>query len=478
MDYSLKKKAINGMLWTGAERFGAQLIQFIISIVIARVLLPHDYGIIGMLAIFMGVAQTFIDSGFANALIQKKDRNEQDYSTVFYFSIVVGILIYLLLFFSAPLIAKFYSQPILVPVTRVYMLILVFNGVSISQTAKLTVELNFRTQAIISIVSVTVSGTIGIILAYNSYGVWALVWQGISMSIIRSISIWIASKWLPLLSFSKKSFHRLFSFGGKLLASSMINTVYSNISTLIIGRVYQATELGVFTRAQQFCLLPTQTITNIVIKVNYPILSSVQDDNEKLVESYKTLLRTPVFLLFPILFGLAVLAKPLVVVLLGNNWLPSATLIPILCFGFLWEPLTNINLNLLYVKGRTDLVLKLELIKKPIAFIMLVAAIPFGLEIMCAALALYDFVAFVFNCYYTGKILNFGLIKQVRSLLPIFSYSIFMSLIVLSVYLIFNNSLLQLVVGILLGLISYIGIAFLYKDRSLNQILQIVHIKR
>lgn len=462
------------MLWTGIERLGTRFIQFIIEILIARILLPSDYGLIGMLAIFMGIAQTFIDSGFANALIQKKDRNNKDYSTVFYFSIIVSIIIYIILFFSAPLIADFYNQPLLTSITRVYMWTLVINGFSISQTAKLTVDLNFKAQAVISIISIIISGIVGIALAFTGFGVWALVWQGITLSFTRTTTIWIASRWVPLLSFSKESFKRLFSFGSKLLASSLINSIYSNISTIVIGKAFKATDLGFFTRAQQFCQLPTQTITNIVVKVNYPILSQLQEDNIKLVESYKTLLRTPVFILYPILFGLAFLAHPLIEVFLGNKWLPSSVLIPILCFGCLWEPLTHINLNLLYVKGKTDLVLKLELIKKPIAFLLLFCAIPIGLKGMCWAISIYSFIAFCFNCHYTGKILNFGFFHQIKSLLPIIAYSLVMSMGIVISTLFVESPLPKLIIGTLIGMAIYLSIAVIFKDRSMAQIVSII----
>ena len=437
------------MLWTGLDRLGTCVIQFVIEILIARVLLPSDYGLIGMLAIFMIIAQTFIDSGFLNALIQKKDRNLNDYSTVFYFSIIVASVIYLILYFSAPFIADFYHQPVLCKVARVYLLTLIINSFSITQTAKLTIDLNFKVQAITSILSIIISGSIGIYLAYNGFGVWALVWQGITAAFVRTITIWIASRWKPLLVFSKESFDRLFSFGSKLLASSLINNVYNKISTLIIGKAFHATELGFFTRAQQFCQLPTQTITNIVIKVNYPILAELQDNDEKLVESYKILLRTPIFILYPLLFGMSVLAT-----------------------------LSSINLNLLYVKGQTNLVLKLEFIKKPIAFTLLFCSIPFGLNGICCAIALYNFIAFAFNCYYTGKILDFGFFKQVKAILPIFIYSIIMSILVYASTFVLDMPMSKLLVGISVGVISYFIISLLSRDSSLFQLLRLIKLRK
>jgi len=477
LESKVKEKAVTGMLWTGAERLGTQFIQLAIGIIIARVLIPSDYGLLGMLAIFMGIAQTFIDSGFANALIQKKDRNPKDYTTVFYFSIVVGVLIYIILFACAPLIARFYDQPILTSIARVYMLTLIINSLSISQTAKLTIDLNFKIQAITSIVSIIISGTIGIILAYNGYGVWALVWQGLSSACIRTVMIWIGCRWLPMISFSRESFKRLFSFGNKLLVSSLINNIYSNISTLIIGKAFNSSDLGFFTRAQQFCQLPTQTITNIVIKVNYPILSQLQDDNDKLIDAYKSLLRTPVFILYPILFGLAILSEPFIQVLLGKKWVESASLIPILCFGCLWEPLTHINLNLLYVKGKTDLVLKLELIKKPIAFFMLFCSIPLGLAGMCWAISIYNLIAFSFNCYYTGKLLEFGFFKQIKALYPIYLYCVIMGIATYGISSLFESPIYKLSIGVLTGMIVYLTVSLVSHDSSINQILRILQSK-
>lgn len=462
------------MIWTGLERIGARGLQFVIEIIIARILTPSDYGLIGMLAIFMGIAQTFLDSGFANALIQKKDRSLTDYSTVFYFSITIGAILYVILYYSAPLIAEFYHQPALAEITRVYMLTLLFNGLTIVPTAKLTINLEFRLQAAITIIAILLSGIIGIYCAYNDLGVWALVWQGISLAVFRLIFIWIFSKWRPLLIFSIGSFKRLFSFGSKLLVSSLINNIYSNISTLIIGKVFQAKDLGYFTRANQFTLLPATLITGIVLKVNFPILSQLQDDDKNLISAYKTLLRTPVYILYPILITLSILAKPFIDVLLGDIWTPVATLIPILAIGYLCEPLTHINLNLLYVKGRSDLVMKLEFIKKPIAFVMLICAIPFGLKGMCLSMTLYDFIAFAVNCHYTKKLLNYGLSQQVKALLPILGYCIVMGLIESTVYITHFPSLYKLLAGGTIGIITYMIISVICKDPSFNLFIGII----
>ncbi len=474
---SIKNSAIKGMAWTGVERMTCQVAQFVIGIIIARVLMPSDYGVIGMLAIFIAIAQSILDSGFANALIQKKDRTNVDYCTVFYFNIIVSLVLYSVFFISAPYIANFYNMPILESVARVVSLSMIINGLTIVQTAKLTIDLNFKLQSIISITSTLVSGGVGIVLAYNGYGVWALVFQGLASSTMRMLLLWSFSHWKPILTFSYGSFKQLFSFGSKLLCSGLINTIYNNLYTLVIGKAFSAANVGLYNRGNHFVSLPTDTITQTVVKVNYPILSSLQDDNEKLVATYRKLLRTPLYILFPILFGLAVLAEPLVLVLLGEQWIDCVPIMQILCLGYMWSPLTHINLNLLYVKGKSDKVLKLELIKKPIAFAILFASIPFGIWWMCAGRAIYFFIAFTLNCHYTKKLLNYGFTSQIKEVLPIIANVLVMSLIVTLSIGLFDSSLLQLIVGAFVGVISYVTFSILTKDSSFYELLNIVRIR-
>ncbi|MBR1940234.1 MAG: lipopolysaccharide biosynthesis protein [Bacteroidaceae bacterium] len=462
-------KAISGMAWTGLDKLASYAIQFVISIVIARLLMPSDFGIIGMLAIFIAIAQTFLDSGFANALIQKKGRTEVDYATVFYFNIVISVLLYGVFYVCAPLIAAFYNIPILTDVTRVVTLSLIINGFVIVQTAKLSIDLNFRLQALASIFSVIVSGIVGLWLAYIGWGVWALVYQNVSHALVRALILWIFARWRPLFVFSFDSFKQLFSFGSKLLASSLINTIYTNIYTLVIGKAFSPAEVGFFNQGNHFSKLPMQIVQDIVVKVNYPILSELQDDNNRLVLTYKKLLRTPMFILFPILVGLCAVASPLIEVLLGEKWLPCVPILQVLCIGYMFTPLTTINLNLLYVKGRSDLVLKLEFIKKPIAFLILFASIPFGLIWMCVGKALYEFIAFSFNCYYTKKLLSYGIGKQLKELLPIFINVGLMFVLVTLTMSFFEIPLVKLVVGIVVGMLSFLLFAYFTKDESLGE---------
>lgn len=470
----IKGKAVSGMAWTGIERLATQAIQFIIGIIIARILMPSDYGIVGMLAIFMAIAQTFLDSGFASALIQKKDRTDVDYSTVFYFNIATAILLYGVFYVSAPWIASFYNMPILNNVTRVTTLSLIISGLTIVQQAKLTIDLRFRELAIASIFSVILSGVCGIIMAYNGLGVWALVFQGLLSAFFRTSILWLSSTWRPSFLFSIESFKRLFSFGSKLLCSGMINTIYNNLYTLVIGKAFNASEVGFYNRANQFATLPSATITQMVVNVNFPILSQMQDDNERLINTYRKLLCTPLFILTPILLGIAAVGYPLIEIVLGEKWLPCVPYLQILCVGCLFNPLTHINLNLLYVKGRSDLVLKLELIKKPIGFLILFVSIPFGIWWMCFGAALYNFIAFVFNCYYTKKLLNYGFFMQMRELANIFIGGIIMWLVVTAVMMLFSDVNFKLLVGIISGVLSYTLYAFITREKSYKEIKEII----
>lgn len=467
MDSETKGKVIKSMKWSSVDTLGTQCIQFVLSILIARQLTPADYGLIGMLSIFIAISATFVDSGFGSALIQKKDADNNDYSTAFYFNVGVAAVMYGILYFCAPLIADFYNQPLLTQVTRVYLVSLLISALYQVQSSRMSKSLDFKSKAIISISSLIISGGVGLSLAYSGYGVWTLVWQGIVSTAVSCIMFWVMDHWHPLLIFSKRSFKHLFGFGGKLLGSQLINTIYNNISTIVIGKAYNADDLGLFSRAKGFAQLPMSTVTSLVMKVNYPILAELQDDNERLLEAYKVILRAPLFLLFPILFGMSALAYPMIEVLLGSKWLGCVPMLVILCMGYVWSPLTSINLNLLYVKGRTDLVLKLEFIKKPIAFAMLLGAIPLGIYGMTAAIALYEFIAFSINCYYTKKILDYGFIQQMKEIMPIIGYSIVMAIIVLISIWFIPSALFKLTVGVLVGIISYYLMARVNRDSTL-----------
>ena len=333
MSDSLKSQAVRGVLWSAVERFSVQGIQFVLSIIIARLVAPSEYGLIAMLGIFLAIAQTFIESGFSNALIQKKDRTEIDFSTVFYFNIVVSLVVYLILFLSAPYIALFYKEPLLDIITKWVGLNIIISALSIVQRAKLTIQLNFKTQAKASLIAVIVSGICGITMAYYGYGVWALVCQSLLNNLLNTLLLWVFARWMPAFIFSWQSFKGLFSFGSKLLLSGLLHTIYLNLYTLVIGRKYSATDVGYYNRSYSLAQYPSVNIVGVITRAIYPIQCEMQHDEERLSSSFIQYLRMSCYIIFPLMVGLAVLSKPMVLVLLTDKWVSMSELLSILCIA-------------------------------------------------------------------------------------------------------------------------------------------------
>lgn len=468
---SFKNEAIKGMSWSAIEKFASQAIAFVLGIIMARLLDPSDYGLIGMLAIFIAIAMTIADSGFGSALIQKQDKKTEDYSTFLLFNIGINVFLYLILFFSAPWIAEYYHTPILKDVTRVITLQLVINAIFSAQQIKLRIDLKFKEASIISLISQVFTGIVGVTLAYLGWGVWALVIQTLFSCLIRGILATIYMKgWRPGFRFSRDSFHSLFGFGSKILVSSLINTIYENLYTLIIGRRFTPTEVGHYNRGIQLATFPSNVATDIIVSVNYPILSKLQNDDARLIQAYKKMLTIPLFVLYPAIIGLGVLAEPTVALLLKEKWLPCVPFLRIMCLGALFTPLTSINLNLLYVKGRSDLVLKLEFLKKPIGFALILITMQFGIIWLMAGKALYEFIAFSFNCHYTGKILGYGWKEQVSEILPILLKASVMGVTVYLVCMLLSGWWAKLLIGIATGIIVYLFLALITRDNNLKEI--------
>ncbi len=476
MAETLKNKTIKGVVWSAVERFSVAGINFIFGLILARLLMPSDYGVIAMLAIFMAVAQTFIDSGFSNALIRKPDRTETDNATAFYFNIVVGIVCYIILFFSAPLIASFYDTPILVPLTRVLGLNLIFNSLCVVQQALLSVNLDFKTQAKISLLSVLISGPIGIACAYYGLGVWALVAQSVLAAFLRMFLLWLLAKWRPTERFSKSSFHSLFSYGSKLLASGLLDTIYNNLYTIIIGKKFAATDLGLYTRADHFAQFPAINITGILQRVSFPVLSTIQNEDERLAVNYRKFLRLSGFVVFPLMIGMAVVAEPLIRLILTDKWIACVPFLQVLCFALMWYPIHAINLNLLQVKGRSDLFLRLEIYKKILGVCTLCITVPLGLMAMCIGRVATSIICLALNTHYTGQLINLGYWKQMRDLLPTLLNSLVMGVLVYAVqhYLSGSSSGLLLLVGVLVGALYYIASNYLMQTMEWKEFISII----
>ncbi len=466
MSDSVKHRAVKGVMWSAVERFSVQGIQFVLSIVIARLVLPSEYGLIAMLGIFLAIAQTFVDSGFSNALIQKKDRTEVDYSTVFYFNILIALVVYGVLFISAPYIASFYREPELTVVTRWVGLNLLLNGLSIVQRAKLTVCVGFKTQAKASLIAVLMSGLVAVCLAYRDYGVWALVLQSLLSSFLNTLLLWIFSRWLPLWCFSWKSFRSLFSFGSKLLLSGLLHTIYINLYSLVIGRRYSAMDVGFYNRANQFSGFPSTNLVGIITRVIYSVQCELQDDTERLNRSFMCYLRVSCYIIFPLMTLLAVLSDPLIRFLLTDKWLPSAELLSILCIAYMWYPVMVINNQILNVKGRSDYFLRAEILKKVVAIAILCATLPFGVRWLCWGIVLYNFSDIGIIIYYSKKVISTGYMEQIKNIFPLFLLSLGMGMSAYIAQSMIKGSLPQLIIGGLVALFSYLLLGFLFKVRE------------
>jgi len=473
-EQGLKSKTVSGIVWSLIERLSVQAIFFIITVIMARLLTPHDYGLIGLLAIFIEVSQALVDSGFGQALIRKQNRTEEDNCTMFYFNIVVSSFLYLCLWLIAPLVAKFYDAPLLCPVMRVVCLGIIFNSFGFVQRALLTIKLDFKTQMKSSLIAAIISGVVGIWMAYNNYGIWAIAAQQISNYGINTGILWLLTKWRPRLLYSWKSFREMFGFGSKLVAASILNTVYNNIYQIVIGKVFSPSSLGHYTRAKQFADFPSANLSNIIQRVTFPVLCELQNDDERLKMAYVKTLRMIAFIIFPIMCGLAGVAKPLIAILLGEKWMFCATLLSIICFSFMWNPIHSLNLNLLQVKGRSDLFLKLEIIKKIWGVFILVVTVPFGLIVMCYSMILSTIVGLWINTYYTGKIIGVGFLRHLKEVLPILLISLLMSALLFVVQFFVANNILCLVISILMGIVFYFVAVRMTKIKEMNELLLMI----
>ncbi|MCH5225003.1 MAG: lipopolysaccharide biosynthesis protein [Muribaculaceae bacterium] len=472
---NLKKKTVKGTFWSSVERFSVQAIQFVVMIFMARILTPADYGIVGMLAVFLAVSQSLIDSGFSQALIRKQNRTQLDNSTVFYFNIIVGLTMYFTLFFCAHPIARFYDQPILIPITRIMAISLPLNSLAVVQRAILTINLNFKTQAAASLASAVVTGIVGLSLAYTGYGVWAIVWASLAGTFVNVLVLFFIAHWRPSWEYSWDSFREMFRFGSKLLASGLLNTVYVNIYPIVIGKIFKAADLGFYTRAYNFANLPSSNLTGIFQRVSFPVLCTIQDDDQRLTDVYRRMLRVSAFIIFPLMTGLAAVAEPLIVSILTDKWLYSAVLLVPICLNFMWYPIHAINLNLLQVKGRSDLFLKLEIWKKLLGVAVLIGSIPLGLYWMCWGGVISSLIALVINTYYTGVLIQLGFFRQMRDLLPTLILSLAMGVGVWAlVSFVPMPSGGALAAGVGAGLVFYIGVAKLLRFSEFSEVLSLI----
>lgn len=475
---SLKKKTISGLFWSFSDLIANQGIQFIIQVILARLLVPKDFGIIGMITVFIAISQSFIDSGFTNALIREKDPSQEDYSTVFYFNLLMAALMYIVLFFSAGAISNFFKEPQLVAILRVIAIVLIINSFGLIQRTMLTKSINFKTQTKISVISSILSGIIAVIFAYTGHGVWSLVIKTLSMQLVQSLLLCIYNRWMPSLVFKIDSFKRLFGFGWKLLVSGLINTLYNNLYFLIIGKSFSAVELGYYTNAQKLRDSASQSITASVQKVSYPVLSSIKEDEDKLRAAYKKIIKTSVFITFPLMIGLAVVGNPLIRLIFGQKWVNSIPYFQILCFAGMLFPLHAINLNILQVKGRSDLFLRLEIIKKIIGLTLIAIVLFFkiGINGLLWAAVLSSYIGYFINSYYSAELLSYSTIEQIKDITPAFIASVLMAIVVyFSSAIIPDSNLVKIIAQIIIGVVVYIGLSKIMRIKELNTVCELLN---
>jgi len=417
---SLKEKTISGLLWSTIDSFANQGIQFIVGIILARLISPREFGLLGMISIFIAISQTFINSGFSSALIRKKDCTQTDYSTVFYYNMVMGVVMYLVLFLSAGAIANFFDEPELKWLIRASGLNLILSSITLIQGTTLRKRVDFKLLTKIAVISSVLSGIIGIIMAVSGYGVWSLVGRTLAGSLFSSLLLWFWNRWYPSRVFSIKSFRELFGFGSKLLISGLIDTVYNNIYYLVIGKYFAANELGYYTRARTFSDLPSKNMNTVISRVTYPVLAQMQDDKTFLKSGYKRMIKNTMYLSFVLMTGLAVIAEPLVITLVGEAWRPSVIYLQLLCFPAMMYPLQALNLNMLNVQGRSDLFLKLEIIKKILVVPVIIFGIIWGIKIMILGMWINTIIAYFLNSFYSGRLINYPMSEQLADIVPAF----------------------------------------------------------
>lgn len=430
-EQSLKDKTVNGTLWSAADAFLGQGVTFIVGLVLARLLSPEEYGLIGIVTIFTTVMLGVVDSGFSNSLIRKQEVTDDDYSTLFIFNLAVSILMFALLFFGAPLISSFFKRPELIPLIRVMGLLLIIQALSIVQNTILSRRIDFKTKTKASVISAVLSGIIGIVMAFRGFGVWSLVAQQLSRQLIYTVCLWVLNKWWPKLKFSIESLRYMWGFGWKLLVSGLLDNVWKQFNQVVIGKFYSPASLGQYTRSEQYASIFSTNITTIVQRVSYPVLSQIQDDKERMVNGYRRIIKTTMFVTAIIMISMGAVSEPLIYCLIGPQWQEAATYLPLICIIMSLHPLQAINLNMLQVQGRTDIFLYLEIIKKLLAIGPICLGIFFSIYWMLIGGITYGVICFFLNSYYSGKFLNYSSWTQIKDVAP--SYGVAF-VVALSVY--------------------------------------------
>lgn len=428
---SLKSKTVKGTMWSAIDNFSQYIVTFIVSIILARLLSPDDYGLIGIITIFTAVSNVFVSAGFNSALIRKKDSTEDDYNTVFICNLLTSLFLYALIFIGSPYIAEFFNRNELVDLTRVSALSIIVLSLAIVQRARLTKQIDFKTQTKITVIASISSAAIGIGMALAGCGVWSLVAQDLSLKSITTILLWSYNRWIPNLRFSSKSFHELFGYSWKLLVSSLLDTLWKELYQVVIGKFYNPASLGQYTRSSQFARFFSENLTGVIQRVTFPVLSTVQDNKPRMLEAYKRIIKVTMLPCAVLMLGLAAIADPFIYCTIGPKWHDAAVYLPYICISMSLYPLHAINLNMLQVQGRSDLYLVLEIIKKVIALLPLAIGAFIGIIPMLLVNIIVGIISYFLNSHWSGKFLGYNSFAQLKDVSSSYLVAI---IVALSVY--------------------------------------------
>lgn len=466
---SLKNKTVKGVGWSAVDNVAQYTVSFVVGIVLARLLSPDDYGLIGIITIFTAVCTAIINGGFSTALIRKNDCTDDDYNTAFIVNLGLSLVLYVIIFLCSPLIANFFGKQELVALTRVSSITMIIGALAIVQQTRLTKRIDFKTQTKISLISATTSGVIGIGMALAGFGVWSLVCQGIASQLLRTILLWFYNKWVPKFRFSKKSFNNLFGFGWKMMVSGILDTVWKELYQLVVGKFYSPGTLGQYTRAKQFSQIFSSNLTNVIQRVTYPVLSEIQDEKNRMLLAYSRIIKLTMFITFTCMFALGAVSEPLLYCLIGEKWHEAATYLPLICFVGTFYPLNAINLNMLQVQGRSDLFLFLEIIKKIIGLLPLAIGAFVGIFPMLYTTIATSFISYLLNSYFSGKLLGYTSWKQLKDIAPSFFITLTMAVVVwLLTYLPLSNWAI-LPIQVIVGVAIFFGLCKLTRSQEYEE---------
>lgn len=469
-----KNKVISNFIWRFAERCGAQIVTLIVSIVLARILSPEDYGTVALVTVFTTIMQVFVDSGLGTALIQKKNADDIDFSSVFYFNCVVCLILYMIMFIAAPFIASFYEDSSLTPIVRVISLTIVISGIKGIQQSYVSRNMLFKRFFFSTIGGTIFSAFLGIYLAYTGFGVWAIVMQQLSNTAVDTLILWITVKWRPKKVFSWVRLKELLSFGWKMLASSLLDTVYNNLRNLVIGKFYTSTDLAYYNQGDKFPKVIVTNINTSIDSVLFPTMASAQDDAEQIKNMARRAIKTSTYIMAPIMMGLAFCAKSVVEVILTEKWFACVPYLQIFCITYMFYPIHTANLNAIKSMGRSDLFLKLEIAKKVVGMLLLIVTMWFGVFAMACSLLVSTMTSMIINSWPNRTLLRYSFKEQIIDIVPSILCAVIMGVVISSVSIFDFGNIITLVIQVLLGIVVYIVLSWLFKLDELKYLIEIV----